>query len=582
MMMSIAIAFALAACSNNNNGASEASSSAPAASSAASESAGAAESAPASAEPEPVTLTIFADWVINPLSTNIQTDPVMEEIRKQTGITLDFEPFLGSGDASAKLSALLASNELPDIIVTSNNDMIDKLVKNQKVMALDDLVAARGQNLTDNFSHALSLMKLQSSMGDGKLYFIPGDINGGDYNPYLSANLWSLRWDLYEKLGKPVVNTLDEFVGVLKQMQALEPKNKEGKDNYGLGLFMGEGWGGALLTKGGANAAGMIDAGGNGVFFRDAAKDELVPRLHDPNSAFWDSLAFYNKAHREGVLDPESATMKFGTILDKAGAGRYLASYGSWLSNGLNEKFIADGTPEKGYVTLPIAMKSENIYANAVNDAGNQFKWGISANSKNAERAMDLLNFLATYEATQLIVNGPQGLTWDMVDGKPALNEQSIKDMKSDPDYSKKTGANLWNNMKINGSYDNPAGWKTNFTWSPDYIKANLSGAQKNFIDAMGYSYPLEGIDSVKNNTQSFSIQASLHPEAGSDLATKETNIATYAGTATAALIFAKTEEEFLAGKEKVISEVKKLGIEELFAFYHDEYARIKAEVDKM
>ncbi|GBG06950.1 hypothetical protein PAT3040_01492 [Paenibacillus agaridevorans] len=571
--MSIVMVVVLTACSKNN-GENSVSSNAPTSSAAASET--------SSSELEPVTLTIFADWVINPLSKNIQTDPVMEEIRKKTGITLDFEPFLGNGDASAKLSALLASNELPDIIVTSNNDIINKLVQNKKVMALDDLVTSRGQNLTQNFSNALNLMRLQSPVRDGKLYFIPGDINGGDYNPYLSANLWSVRWDLYDKLGRPAVNTLDEFVDLLKKMQELEPKNKDGKDNYGLGLFMGEAWGGGLVTKGGANAAGMVDAGGNGIFLRDVAKDELVPRLSDPNSAFWESLEFYNKAYREGVLDPESATMKFGTILEKAGAGRYLASYGSWLSNGQNEKFIADGTPEKGYVTLPIATKSENIFANAVNDAGNQFKWGISTTSKNAERVMDLFNFLATYEATELIVNGPQGLTWDMVDGKPALTAQAIEDKKSDPDYSKKTGSNLWSNMKINGNYDNPAGWKTNFTWSPEYIKANLAGAQKNYIDAMGYNYPMEGIDSIPNNTQSFSLQASLHTEAGSDLATKETNIATYAGTATAVLIFEKTEADFLAGKEKIINELKKMGIEEVFTFYHDEYARIKEEVANM
>lgn len=527
-------------------------------------------------EPEPVTLTIFAEWVINPLSSNIQTDPVMEEIRKQTGITLDFEPFLGSGDANARLSTLLASNDLPDIVI-AGSEMMAKLAANRKIIPLDDLVASRGQNLSELFPQALSIMRLQSH--DGKLYYIPSDINGGDYNPYLSSNLWSLRWDLYKRLGEPKMDSLDDFVNVMKQMQQLEPVNNEGKPNYGLGLFLGDSWGSGLVDKGVANAQGFVGAGGAGIFLRDAKQDVLVPRLHDPNSVYWEALRFYNKAYREGVLDPESATMKFSNVLDKAQAGRYLASYGNWLSNGLNESFVANGQPEKGYVTVPVWQKTADIYANAINDGGNQFKWGISANSKHSERAMDLINFLASYDAVQLLVNGPEGLTWEMKDGKPALKEQAIIDMQTDPDYRKKTGAGLWTHMRINGNYDHPGGWRTNLTWEPDYFADHLQGAQKAFMEEKGYSYPTEGVDRVPNNTQSFTLQASLSLEPGSDLAAKQNNIAAYADTAATALIFAKSDDEFAAGKAKVIEEVMKMGIEDVFEHYYNAYEALKQKV---
>lgn len=527
---------------------------------------------------EPVTLKMFAAWLINPLNNSKPDDPVMLELAKKTGVSLDFEPYTGGGDHNAKLSVLLASNDLPDIIITDDSSMVNKLIQSKQVLPLDDLIKTNGPNITTNFQDVLDQYKVIYPNEENKNYFIKANIGRTETRPDYHNNAWSLRWDLYKQLGKPKVDTLDQYLDVIKQMQALEPTNKEGKKNYGFGLNLGESWGIYIVSKATANGQGLMDSKSS--YQLDLNKDELVPYLHDPNGKMWDVLKFYNKALHEGVLDPESVTMKNSNVTDKAAAGRYMSMQAGWLGPEIAEKnFIKDGHPEKGYVSIPVWMSSGATFLMPENSLGNQFYTMISAKSKHPDRAMDLLDYLSTAEGYKLIQNGPEGIGYDMVDGKPVLKPEVIAMQKNDPDKFRDTvGAKRWGHLSLFGAPFDSKGARTDFYSEPALMEEIFTSSQKDFMKDMGYAYPNEGLDKIPNSAFSGALIASISPPAGSDIATKEASLDTYIGTAAAAVIYSKNDAEFEKNKEKMISEMKKMGADDVFKFYYDKYEEIKSK----
>ena len=54
------------------------------------------------------------------------------------------------------------------------------------------------------------------------------------YGPYL-------RWDLYAQLGYPKIDTIEDLLPILKQMQELSPTNEDGEPVYAFSFLQGLG-----------------------------------------------------------------------------------------------------------------------------------------------------------------------------------------------------------------------------------------------------------------------------------------------------------------------------------------------------
>lgn len=532
--------------------------------------------------PEPVTLSIFAEWLLNPLPDPVPEDPVAQEITKQTGVTMNFEPYLGGGDAKAKLSALIASNSLPDIIITSDYTIAQNLINNKQVLPLDDLIASNGPNITEYIGEALKLQQVVYEQADKKTYFLKPAVFGGDWSPLLANNMWNIRWDLYKQLGKPKLDTLDDLLQVLKDMQKLEPVNKDGKKTYGFGMGFGDSWTIGFVDKAIANGRGMLNAGG---VIRDVEADVLVPMLHDPEGIWWTGMDFFARAYREGVLDPESITQKWGNMNDKASQGRYFAGQAAWAM-GIGNDYFKDENgepdPEKGYVPVPVWTKDKNVYLYAINDMGNQYFVMVSAKSEHPDRVMDFFNYLATPEAYETIANGVLGQTWELVDGKQPKLLKEYEDFRKThtaAEVSEKYGVGLYGQMPFWMGKDDPRGFKSVVTNDPQYLKESTKGALLDYMNTHGLDYPMELLDNIPNNTQPFTLQSAITLPEGSDLASKKAQIDTYYQSMAIGVIASKTEEEYNANKTKFIEEVKKMGVEDVFNYYHDKYEELKAKV---
>ena len=181
---------------------------------------------------EAITLTIWNTEVTTP---GIQDNDVARVIEEKLGIKMD----IVQGD-SQKFSVLVAGGDLPDIIYTNPAQQgveANALITSGQLIAMDDLIDQYGENIKKNFPSRLDYSKKYVSNGEDKTYFIPVLCYTVDEeNPDISYTIENVglmtRWDVYAAIGYPEIQTTDDYLDVLKQMQDYARENDlaEGKE----------------------------------------------------------------------------------------------------------------------------------------------------------------------------------------------------------------------------------------------------------------------------------------------------------------------------------------------------------------
>ena len=551
-----------------------------ASSAAASASPSAAPATTQSASPEvtakkPVTITWFGGVPqASFLTTGIQDDVIMNTIKEKTGVTIDHTPSIGISDQDEKAAVLIAGGDSPDVMYASVK-LVQTVLKGKGALALDDLLKTNGQELAKNCAKAIAASKLLKSDDTHAFYFIPHRIDMSDFSGTTVENGYNIRWDLYAKLGYPTVNNDDDFLKLLQDMVKLEPKNKEGKPNYGLGMFLGEGWSNHMIDKAHGAYQGIVQMTTNVSI--DVANDKVVARVTDPESAYWDSLAFYNKAYRMGLFDPESITLKFDAYCNKAKVGRYMAGECNWCLGGVNDQFVSDGTPEKGFAPFTYGL-SESCSFGTTAGIGDQNVIWISSNCKNPDRVMDVFNYLASDEGAMVLQNGPDGTYWEMKDGKAVVKAETITMRNTDTDFIKKTGISKYSTMILRDGMDSN-GNNFDLFKNPEVLQERMTQVQKEYCAYTKQSTPIENLQKYKYASYDMGLLASISIPDGTEARTAQVKGEEYIYNGFAKAIVAKTEAEYNTIKDKIIADAKALGYEKEVEYYTQMYEKYKGEI---
>lgn len=166
-----------------------------------------------------------------------------EEVADAVGVSINMIP---CGDqAEQKLQALMASGELPDIVVFKDYKQMQNAVDGDMLLAYDDykeLLPDLYANAGTSLQYCADIMK----DSDGKSYGVGMKIKTdletkGTFGPFI-------RYDLYKEIGAPEIKNLDDFLTVLKQMQDLTPQNEDGQNVYAISLF--KDWDRSYMTMG--------------------------------------------------------------------------------------------------------------------------------------------------------------------------------------------------------------------------------------------------------------------------------------------------------------------------------------------
>lgn len=192
----------LAGCGNNDNSNGSASSAAPSSS-------GASAGASASPSETPVTIKL-ASWI-----PKAQMDGVLAEYKKEkANVTVEYEELVENNDSVEglkKLDLLIASGSDLDVVMFPSATEYSKRVGLDLLAPLDDLLAAEGIKVTDEYTVDPSL--------NGKVYALPDT-----YENYFVL----LNKEMLDKAGLPVPTdwTWDDFYEYARKLTSGEGANK--------------------------------------------------------------------------------------------------------------------------------------------------------------------------------------------------------------------------------------------------------------------------------------------------------------------------------------------------------------------
>ena len=158
---------------------------------------------------EPITLTAAVSQ--SPIQGDFNEMVILKNFVEQSGITVEFQN-IPSSDRATQLSLMLASGEVPDILMKMSVSGTDqaKYAEEGMFVALTDY-AELMPNLMKYFEE-FPTAKQAVTMPDGKIYAAPYILTGDAIR--CGTKLW-FNTDVLAKLGMEAPTTLDEFYNYL-------------------------------------------------------------------------------------------------------------------------------------------------------------------------------------------------------------------------------------------------------------------------------------------------------------------------------------------------------------------------------
>lgn len=346
---------------------------------------------------EIVELTWFNGWA------NGSVDEVgffNERLAEEVGIK--FKQALGCGDYTV-FDSLLAAGELTDIVTCSNDAQLKTATEAGVLINLEDYK----EQLPNIFENELytSTNKRASSVTDGGMYGAATDT--GTYRGLMYTP--KIQWEVYYELGCPEIETWDDLLTVLKDMQELKPETESGMKTYAFSLW--NDWDGTDLgfadcikpMLGGSAYAGYY------MWARGNLSDDYID-CYAEDSAYLEFLEFLFKANQMGLVDPESATQNYETMISKMAQGAVLVDI---LGRGQNYGDFEEGT---GYAPFNVGVF--NIVGSAPLPSGYTQYFSISSKTEHLDECLAFLNWYYDNEVQDWIINGPEGGIWEWNEDK--------------------------------------------------------------------------------------------------------------------------------------------------------------------
>lgn len=368
---------------------------------------------------EPITLTVFSE-VAN--FAGEQAGWFGKELKDRFNVTLKF---VSSNVDTNAFTTGITSGELGDIICLGDlGEHFTTALKADLLLDMSDIDLSAYPSLNTTFAAAFQKVSdFAAAQGvDGKYGF--------SFSVAAEDNAWAeildptyalqVRFDAWEKAGKPGLKSLEDLPAFLKALQDAVPANADGEKVYAYGGFadwedcvMKFTW--DLMTFYGYKEADFL-----GVNY---ATKEVVNPLEE-GSLYYRALKVNNQLYRDGLFDPESVSQNFDTYNQKLTSGRYLVALWGWIINNFNS---ADRAAEKiGFTTFMFEDSAPQQLTTSAS-GGNRL-WALGANTKYADRALEVIEWLCTEEGAIVSNFGPKGLCWDYdEDGIPVMTELGWK-----------------------------------------------------------------------------------------------------------------------------------------------------------
>lgn len=472
---------------------------------------------------------ITLDWYINyswfatPWGENL----VSETITEETGVSVNF--ITPMGNEEEKLNALIASDKLPDIITLGYwETQIDEIIEKDMVYALNKLADEYDPYFYTVTDEAVVNWYTEE---DGNIYAYPNSsISPQDLeeNDNIGSNqTFLVRKDIYEAIGSPDMTTPEGFAAAVRKATQMFPQI-DGKELIPIGAHVFDETGSVSFDKYLMNFLAIP-------WEKDG---KLYDRYTDAEYITW--LKLFRQLGEEGYLANDIFVDTRTQMEEKLAEGRYFCMIYQYTDLLAQQRILYENNPDSIYIAVegPRNSNGDEPTLPTTNING----WTVTMIAKNCKepaRAIAFMDYLMSEHGQKRIFLGVEGITYDMVDGKPVLRDEvkALLDTNREQ-YDKVYGADdaYWmlqdNAMQLEWEQESIPAIQQLKDWALKYPTYN--GAYDMYL-------PVES-KYAKVETQINKLWSEVLPE----------------------LLLASTEEEFDAILEDFVARRQELGFEAL------------------
>ena len=455
-----------------------------------------------SSSPGDVSTSVYRDFLtidVYDISANyegIQSGWYASIIKDKFNMELNIISPSISGDSDNLFESRFAAGNVGDIIICpAKGEYLQRLVDSGLIINMDTYI----ENSALYGRYSSSIVSLNRELASDGIYAIPNALSSA--SPYTSSESYAptygtyLRWDYYSEMGYPQINTLEDLLPILADMQAAHPYSDSGAATYAFSLFRD--WDNNMMNaiKQPCCFYGYDEYG----FVLSKADGSDFQNILDADSLYMRVLRFYNKAYRMGLIDPDSPTQNYSDVSNKFADGQILFSPWPWLAQPAYNT-TDNLNSGRGYMFVPI--EDELIYSYGSRVTGS-FESAIAIGS-GASDPVRMANFIDWLYSTEGIMAscadspqgtaGIEGLTWQMTEQGPELTDFGIKAF-----YSKDTlmpeeyGGGKWldgicklNYKPVSTAECTPDGYPYYFSTWDSVIAMRQSDIEKNWASHIG------------------------------------------------------------------------------------------------
>lgn len=365
--------------------------------------------------PSKLTWYVNFDWYAQP---GWGKDIVTKKIKEDMNIEVEFV----SGN-DENLNTMLASGDLPDIMTFDKN--IKAAQEAEKfAIPLNTLAEKYDPYFLKEATKPESVKWFTQE--DGNLYGYPSfSTTVADYEKgnVQTDQVFIVRKDIYEKLGKPDMSTPEGFLEALKKAKELQPTSDDGAPLVPFGVT-------ALDIANGGDGA----LGGTLQDFLNIPVlngDEWNDRDADKDYQKW--LETFRQAYNDGYITNDQFSDNDNTMKEKLAQGRYFAYLHS-NTKGLNE-FMSNNNarnPEQTYIAIDGPKNSKGEESTFSGGAiGGWTQTFITKDCKDPQKAIELLTYLASQYGTMVTTFGVEGETYHLDDNGEVVYAEEIENLRN-------------------------------------------------------------------------------------------------------------------------------------------------------
>ena len=384
-----------------------------------------------------ITVQAYVDDIGNTLPKEFNDTVTMKKITELTGITLDVRYIPGDSDAKV-LASQLASGTIPDVIISYLDDStrpefpllfkaakegmfadVSDYMKNSKVYSKYYEEGYLPQDSHDNIVFRKDLdgvymWQMNIDEIDRSLEYIPEEeYVGGMY----------IQKKIADSLGinPKEIKTQEQFYDLLVNIKKGDFKDDNGNPVFPLGPKY---WGGSV------DAVKYITAGYRWGVSDDFNMDTDGKVKHVAETDYvYDQINFVRKLLDEKLMNPEFFTM------DSTRAEEVSKSHNSAIIADVhNYEELIYGNED--WVPLGPLNDIQGDNKEVTSGKNKRGCMAISAEAEKPEEIFAFFDWLSTPEGQMIAQYGAEGVSYDLVDGKPVIKEEVASKLKEgDTDY---------------------------------------------------------------------------------------------------------------------------------------------------